>query len=118
VDIVRDVLDKLVVDRNGRVMGRVDGIVLEQHNGGPPSVSAILIGPVALGFRLHPRIGRWVAALERFCGLSPARPVRIEVERIVDVAREIKTDLTRSDTATQEVEQRLRTWVAKIPGSG
>ena len=33
MDLVRDLLDKLVVDRNGREMGRVDGIVLDHRDG-------------------------------------------------------------------------------------
>ena len=47
MDVVRDVLDKNVVDRNGREMGRVDGILLD-HEPGParsvsrPSSSALL----------------------------------------------------------------------------
>jgi sporulation protein YlmC with PRC-barrel domain len=63
VDVVRDLLDKAVVDRNGREMGRVDGIVLEQEAGQPPRLAAILIGPAALGSRLHPALGRLATAV-------------------------------------------------------
>ena len=46
-----------VVDRNGREMGRVDGILLDTR-GRPLRLSAIVIGPAALGDRLHPAVGR------------------------------------------------------------
>jgi sporulation protein YlmC with PRC-barrel domain len=118
VDVGRDLLDKQVVDRNGRWLGRVDGVVLEQPDIGPARLSAILIGPVALGFRLHPTLGRWIAALERAWRLPGGRPVRIGLEHIVDIGRYVKTDVTSSDTAALAVEQRLRRWVAKIPGGG
>ena len=57
MDVVRDVLDKSVVDRNGREMGRVDGILLDVEPDQPLRLAAIVIGPAALGDRLHPRLG-------------------------------------------------------------
>jgi sporulation protein YlmC with PRC-barrel domain len=36
MDLVRDLLDKKVVDRNGREMGRVDGIVISIRAGAAP----------------------------------------------------------------------------------
>ena len=118
MDLVRDVLDKAVVDRNGREMGRVDGIVLEDRQGEPPCLSAILIGPAALGFRLHPAIGRWITALEYAFGLADGRPVRVDAADISEIDRHVKTDVAISETAADAVEQRLRRWVTRIPGSG
>lgn len=118
MDVCRDLLDKQVVDRNGRWLGRVDGVVLERPESEPPRLAAILIGPVALGFRLHPAIGRWMAALERTWGLPKRRPVRIGLEHIVDIGRYVKTDLSSSETDALAVEQKLRRWIARIPGGG
>jgi sporulation protein YlmC with PRC-barrel domain len=117
VDLVRDLLDKLVVDRNGRWIGRVDGVVLDREDNHAPRLAAILIGPTALAFRLHPVLGRWIARLERVCGLGEGRPVRIEAGDIRDVGRLIKTDVASSDTAALRVEQRCRVWLERIPGS-
>jgi sporulation protein YlmC with PRC-barrel domain len=58
MDLVRDLLDQPVVDRNGRPMGRVDGIVLDLRADAPPRVVSIAIGPAVLGERLHRAIGR------------------------------------------------------------
>jgi sporulation protein YlmC with PRC-barrel domain len=117
VDLVRDLLDQPVVDRHGREMGRVDGIVLEERQGEPPRLSGIVIGPSALGFRLHPTIGRWVTAVEYAFGLAEGRPVRIDVDDISEIDQHVKTDLAISETSADAVEGRLRAWIAKIPGS-
>ena len=117
MDVVRDVLDKPVVDRNGREMGRADGIVLAIRDGQPPRLEAILIGPVVLGRRLHPSIGRLVGALERWLGLGANRPVRVEFGDIEMIGRKVKVRLAVGDTGADEVERRLRRWVMRLPGS-
>jgi sporulation protein YlmC with PRC-barrel domain len=117
VDVVRDLLDKAVVDRNGREMGRVDGIVLEHEEGQPPRLAAILIGPAALGSRLHPALGRFATAVERWFDLDRNRPTRIDCADVVDVGRRIRLRLAIGDTAVAAVEQRLRSWLLKLPGS-
>jgi sporulation protein YlmC with PRC-barrel domain len=117
MDVVRDLLDKLVVDRNGREMGRVDGIVLEQRDGVPPRLMEILIGPTPLAERLHPRLGRFVHTVEARLGLADGRPVRIDFADVEDFGRAAKLSVAIGETAVEAVEQRLRGWVAKIPGS-
>ncbi len=117
MDVVRDLLDKAVVDRNGREMGRVDGILLEQKAGQPPRLAAILIGPVALGSRLHPALGRLASAVERWCDLDRERPTKIDCADVDDVGRRIRLRLVIGDTAVAAVEQRLRSWLLKLPGS-
>jgi hypothetical protein len=116
VDIVRDVLDELVVDRNGREMGRVDGIELAQASG-PPRVAALLIGPSVLGSRLHPAIGRLVTALERRLGLDRCRPVRIDVADVDRIEGKVHLRLTISETAAAAAEEWLRGWILELPGS-
>jgi hypothetical protein len=117
MDVVRDVLDQPVADRNGREMGRVDGVVLARRIGQPPRLAAILIGPAALGDRLHPAIGRFVRGLEHRLGLGEGRPVRIEFDDIDDIDRKVRVRLTSGETAADAVEQRLRTWILRIPGN-
>lgn len=117
MDVVRDLLDKAVVDRHGREMGRVDGLILEIRPGAPPRVSAIELGPAVLAYRVHPVLGRWVAALEHALGIDHDRPVRIAVNRILDIADHVRADVAAGDTAAGTVEQRLRAWLRRIPGS-
>jgi sporulation protein YlmC with PRC-barrel domain len=117
MDIVRDVLDKSVVDRNGREMGRVDGILLDLEAGKPPRLEAILIGPAALGSRLHSRLGQLVSAVERRLNVDRDRPARIAFTDVDDFNRKIRLRLTIGQTAIAAIEERLRAWVLKLPGS-
>ena len=117
MDLVRDVLDTQVIDRNGRPMGRVDGISLECRAGKPPRVTALLVGPSALGHRLSPRLGRWVGAIEHAFGIDEGRPARISFQQVLDIARAVKVDLAMSDTALGVVEQKLRRWIVALSGA-
>ena len=117
MDVVRDVLDKSVVDRNGREMGRVDGILADYQPNQPVRLAAIVIGPAALGDRLHPSIGRLVRRIEKRLALGQNRPAQIEFADIDHIETKIRVRLTISDTAVAAIEQRLRAWVLKLPGA-
>ena len=62
IDIIRDILDKQLVDREDTEMGRVDGIVLSIDDGAP-RIDHFELGFVVLARRLHPRLERWLQAL-------------------------------------------------------
>ena len=109
MDLVRDLLDKKVVDRNGREMGRVDRIVLDVREGAPPRVAAFEIGPSALAARLGARLGRWAAAIEHGFQLR-----EVLLRPIVDQQVEFSVRLRISETEGQEeavalaIRQRVR----------
>ena len=117
MDLVRDMLDKKVVDRNGRDMGRVDSIVLRVDAAAPPSVLALEIGPSVLAARVRPLFGRWVAALEHGFGVSEGRPLRILLKDVLHVHNHVKIDVAFGETPAATIEQRLRRWVASLPRS-
>ena len=117
MDLVRDILDKKVTDRNGGEMGRADSIVLEIREGAPPRVVGLEIGPEVLAHRVHPLLGRWVAALQYALGISEGRPLRIAFSEILDITDDVKVDRAVGGTAAATVEQRLRRWISAIPGS-
>jgi len=117
VDGVRDVLDKNVIDRNGREMGRVDGILIEQQPNQPVRLTAVLIGPAALGDRLHPALGRVVRRIEKRFGVDGDRPARVAFSDIDEIETKVRLRLAIGETAVAAVEQRLRSWVVRLPGS-
>jgi sporulation protein YlmC with PRC-barrel domain len=117
LDLVCDVLDKRVIDRNGRAMGRIDGIALEQRPGKPPRVSALLVGPSALGHRLSPALGRWVETIERVLGIAAGRPARIAFKQVLRTEPDVKVDLEVGDTSVAVVEDKLRGWIVALSGS-
>jgi hypothetical protein len=116
VDLIRDVLDKAVVDRQGRELGRADGVVLEVSPGAPPRVVAVEIGPDVLAARLSPLLGRVVAGLEMALGIRGGRPVRIALRDIIDVGTQITVDCVWSESPATIIERRLRRWLGAIPG--
>jgi sporulation protein YlmC with PRC-barrel domain len=117
MNVVRDLLDKKVVDRNGVEMGRVDRIVVAIGGGSPPVVTAIEIGSVALGARVSDTIARWIAAFQVATGLGEIRPLRIGATDILAVEDRIRVDRAVADTTALMVEHQLREWVDSIPGA-
>jgi hypothetical protein len=117
MDLIRDLLDTKVVDRNGREMGRVDSVVLEVREGTAPRVVALELGPEVLAGRLHPMFGRWVEGLEHAFGVAEGRPVRIVPAQVLTMHDHVKVDLAVGETAGALIEHHLRRWLASIPGS-
>jgi hypothetical protein len=117
VDLVRDLLDKKLVDRNGRDMGRVDSIVVEIRDDAPPRITALEIGPAVLAYRIAPVLGRIVSGIEHAFGLDEGRPLRVPVSKILTVTDHVKVDLAAGQTSAAAIEQHVRRWVGRIPGS-
>jgi sporulation protein YlmC with PRC-barrel domain len=117
MDLVRDLLDRQVVDRNGKRLGRVDTIVLEIRDTEPPLVKAIEIGLVTLGERIHPFVGRCARAIEVLFGVEKDRPVRVPFARILSFEPDVKVDVAASDTNVLAFEEAARHVVMTIPGA-
>lgn len=116
MQLVRDLLDKQVTDRNGREMGRVDRVVLERRGGAPPRVVAIEIGPSALANRLGRSFGRWITGLLHGLAVENGQPLRVDVHQFLGVTDAVKADLAFGETAAATIERRLRRFIKKVPG--
>ena len=116
MDLVRDLLDAQLVDRHGRNIGRVDGIVLNLRHGSPPRVAAMEIGAVTLARRLH--VERWFRAVMSRISPVSIEPVRLGLETIRDVGVDIELDVDAdSDPGLLRLEKWLeRHVISKIPG--
>ncbi|HEY9467663.1 MAG TPA: hypothetical protein VIR54_31435 [Vicinamibacterales bacterium] len=117
MNLARDLLDKRVVDRNGRDMGRVDRIVLRVSPGQAPAVSEIEIGPSAIAHRLGRVTGCLADGLECAFGVNEGRPVRLRVSEILDVDNHVRVSVAVGETAAAAIEQRLRRWIGSLPRS-
>ena len=117
MNLVRDLLDKQLVDRNGRNIGRVDGLVLELRPNQPPRVAAMELGPLTLARRVHPPLERWLQALATWCGHALA-PIRLPLETFRDVGIDIELDLDAdADPRLLRAERWLSEHVIRrIPG--
>jgi sporulation protein YlmC with PRC-barrel domain len=119
LDVADRLLDRQIVDRNGRPFAKVDDLELEVDSEGRPYVVALLCGPGALGPRLGRRLGRWVVAIwkRQHPAVHPA-PVRIPMSAVASVDNAVNLSLPRDSTAAGAVED----WVAehfisRIPGA-
>ena len=119
MDLIRDVLDKQVVDRGHTNIGKVDSIVAELCGGRPPRVIAIEVGSIALMRRLGPRAERWMTAVAtRFGGVRHSKPHRIPWARVRDIGVDIEFDIDVSQTAIFDWQAWLREHViGRIPGA-
>jgi hypothetical protein len=118
MDLARDLLDKLLVDRNQRPLGRVDGLVLELRGNGPPRVAAMEVGLVTAAGRLHPALGRWIRALAIRWSPVPMTPVRLSPLLFRDLGVDVELDLDATkDPKLLRFEKWLkRQVVCRIPG--
>jgi sporulation protein YlmC with PRC-barrel domain len=117
--LVRDVLDKKLMDRNDEEVGRVDGLVMQFGESTQPRISHIEIGGTTLGARLHPVFERLASRMGQAWGPKRKEPVRIPWSRVKTAGREIKLDVEGKETGAVAWEL----WIARhiiehIPGSG
>jgi sporulation protein YlmC with PRC-barrel domain len=116
MDLVRDVSDKLVLDRDGREIGRVDRVLVDIRADGLRIV-AIEIGPAAFASRLSPTLGRWVAGLERALGFDEGRPMRVAIHEVMTIHPHVRVNRAFADTPAGTVEATLRRWLPRLPGA-
>jgi sporulation protein YlmC with PRC-barrel domain len=119
VKLVRDVMDKKLIDREGCQIGRVDGLAMHVGEHSQPRITHIKIGGSTPWMRLHPLLARLSHRLGQLWGPKRGEPVRIPWSRIVTVGRDIKLDVEGRKTGAIDWE----IWIAqhiieRIPGSG
>jgi hypothetical protein len=118
IAVVRDMLDKLLVDREGEPLGRVDGIVMTYTADSPPRITHLELGAQTLARRLPGPFQSVLAGIAHRLTQRGDAPYRIEVSRIIHLGRKIKIDIDGTRTAARESERRIRDRIiARIPGS-
>jgi hypothetical protein len=118
--LIRDVLDKQLVDHRHDPLGMADGILVELRGDLPPRVVAVECGLPVLARRIHPRLERIVRAIGRRFGVNRGKTVRFAWSRVK--RHEVEIELSGVDAdhaASTEWERWLRRHVTRyIPGSG
>ncbi|TGP86000.1 MULTISPECIES: PRC-barrel domain-containing protein [unclassified Mesorhizobium] len=119
MDLLRDLLDKQVVDRNGVKIGKVDGIMAQLRPDRPPRIVAIELGSITLARRLGSRPGRWMVWLAaKLGGERHAEPHRIPWKKVRDIGVDIEVDIDVHRTAIFDWQDWLRDHViGRIPGA-
>jgi hypothetical protein len=115
--LVRDVLDKQVVDPDGCKIGKVDSIVLQLRAHRPPRVISIEISQAAAWRRLHTRLGDFADWLRARFEPGQDRPPRVLFEHFVrggiDVIVDIPWKHTRARVWEDWLQERI---IQRIPG--
>ena len=115
--LVRDVLDKQVLDPDRCKVGKVDGIVLALRAHRPPRVIAIEISQAAAWRRVHRRLGDLADWLRARFEPGQGTPPRILFEHVVGTGIDVYVDVVWKRTRALLWEDWLEEHVvAKIPG--
>jgi sporulation protein YlmC with PRC-barrel domain len=118
MELVRDCLDKQLVDLNGRPMGRVDGIVIAFGEGEQPRAAFVEVGMVTQAARLHPALGRWAARLAKRWGAAENDPYRVPWSEVTATGVSVTLGVEAEKTEAFAWERWLRAKViGRIPGA-
>jgi sporulation protein YlmC with PRC-barrel domain len=121
IDAGLELLDRQMVDREGRMAGNVDDLALAWRGvEGPPSVTAILAGPGALARRLGGRLGTAVAAIHgRLQDRDLEGPAQIDFGVVASIGSDVRLAVGRDALPTMRVERWvLDHLIGRIPHDG
>jgi len=118
-DAALHLLDRQIIDPDGRLIAKVDDLELTQREDGQLAVTAILTGPGALGPRLGGRLGHWVVAV--WARLRPdtnPSPGRINASDITDLDDAVHIALRANDLRINGLEAWVNDHViTRLPGA-
>ena len=110
IDIALRVLDRQLLDKNGRRCGNVDDLAIEGGVGEKPEVVALLVGP---GY-WRQRAG-WTGAIAGWLGGNGK--VKVPWQDVVRVDSGIELKKTAPELGLGRGDDRLRRYFDKIPGA-
>lgn len=102
LDAVLQLLDRQLVDSEGRLGGKVDDVELTEDADGTLRVTGLLVGVTAWLPRLGPTRGSWWLDWWRRLGRARAdrtAPGRIDVARVAEVGHDVRLDRRRDGVA-------------------
>jgi hypothetical protein len=113
-------LDRQLVDRKGRLAGKVDDLELELRDDGRLYVTAILAGPGVLARRLGgTTFGRWRERALVVLSEGDPPTSRIPLARVANIDNHVDLIDDREDLATFASERWVQDHIiGHIPGSG
>jgi hypothetical protein len=118
VNIVRDVLDKKILDCDDHEVGRVDGVLIEFEPGSQPRMTRLEIG----GEILAARIAKWLVPVTRWLAAAwgPKREAIVGIGwgHVVRVEKDLYLDIRADETEALAWEHWLaENFIKRIPGS-
>ncbi len=111
IELICEVLDSQILDREGNEMGKVDGIALEVRRGQPPRVAFLEQGGAVPWRRLNRALGEWVKR-------RGVEPFRIPWCKVTDTGLNVRVDYQAAETPALKWEVWIREHIMDhIPGA-
>jgi sporulation protein YlmC with PRC-barrel domain len=120
IDAMLNLMDRQIVDREGRMVGKVDDVELEQREDGRLVVSGLLTGPGALGPRLGGALGSiTTAAWSRLSCRPERKPRRIDISAVTEYGTAVELSINRRTADVDGFELWVRDRViSALPAAG
>jgi sporulation protein YlmC with PRC-barrel domain len=120
LDAHHQLLDRQIIDVDGRMVAKVDDVELEERPDGRLAVTALLTGPGALGPRLGGALGGLTTrAWSRLTDNRPEDSNRIDFSAVAAVETVIRLAVGHTTVAVDGFEEWVRTRVIEaLPGAG
>jgi len=119
---VLELLDRQLVDREGRLVGKVDDIefAIDDEPEALPRVTALVAGLGALANHIGGDTGHALAAAERrLAARRDRQPSRVDIATVREIGSAIELDADGEDLDTNRGERWVRDVIIdKIPGAG
>ena len=109
LDLGHAVLDRQLLDREGRRCGNVDDLAIEGGPGEDAYVVALYSGPGAWTRRGGP-LGRLASWLGR------GTVVRVPWDEVADVESHVRLTKAAAECGLGRGDDRVRRWISRIPG--
>lgn len=109
-------LDRQIVDKNGRLAGNVDDVRFEANAKGELVLVSLRSGPGVLASRLGARrLGDWLARVHE---TLDGQDGEIPITKVTKLGPHIEVDLVAADMSCEATERWFRNHViSRIPGS-
>jgi len=117
MDLLLDVLDQQLIDKQGRKAGKVDGIAIELREGKPPRVAYLEMGTDALARRIFPHLERWVLNWRKSIART-VEPFHVPWSKVKKVHLTVDVDIDAAKEQVYYIERWLAEHViGRIPGA-
>ena len=119
LDAALNLLDRQIIDPDGRLLGNVDDLELTERDDGRLVVTALLTGPGVLGPRLGGRLGHWtVVVWRRLRAEADPKPGRIDAADISSIDSAVHLSVRPDDPGLDGLERWVDEHViSRIPGA-
>ena len=118
MELGKEVMDKQLLDGEGRRCGKVDDLLLLSEDNEPPVVSAILAQQGALAQDMGQLTLKLALFLYRLLGVRDAKPVEIDWRLVEKLDVVVHMSKSRSDLGLDRLQRAVGERVmSKIPGA-